>query len=114
VWPIIILTIVTVSIIFKFILKNNYTISLTYGFQFSISSLVGQPLTHKYMTKKTRCLMKLFLGIWWFVCITIGILYNTSFISILINPVQPDEPESLHDLLKFGYNFVMGCKQGAV
>ena len=66
------------------------------------------------MTKNSRLLMKLILGIWWFVCITIGTLYNTSLITSLINPVTPKEPESLHELLQFGYKFVMGCKQGVV
>ncbi|CAL8095307.1 unnamed protein product [Orchesella dallaii] len=81
--------------------------------EITLQPLLGQPLSTTQITPRPRRLLKLLLTIWWFSCLIISTLYNTSLITSLINPISPKEAEALKDLLVFGYSFKPAGKQGA-
>lgn len=94
-------------------IKKPLHVSMFEAFEVTLQPLLGQPLSATQITHRPRRLLKLLLIIWWFSSLIISTLYNTSLITSLINPISPKEPESLQDLLDFGYRFKAAGKQGA-
>lgn len=143
VWPLILLLIAIISFLFHIIIyqytlerpkknragkwalsaylrRHHYEgrrkpvhVTMFEALEITLQPLVGQPLSATQITHRPRRLLKILLAIWWFSCLIITTLYNTSLITSLINPVSPKEPEALQDLLDFGYNFKPAGKQGA-
>jgi len=82
--------------------------------EITLQPLLGQPLYQSQITANPRRILKLLLILWWFASLIITTLYSTSLITSLINPVRSREPESLKDLIDYGYYFKLENNQGSV